>query len=210
MPGIVEFPQVVREAVETYGDLFANEPERRHFAEYLTGLMIADRKTVSGINAEFAQTTDQSCLNRFLTEVEWDEQALNEKRLEELQKDSSTQYSDRGVIAIDDVLIDHDGQLIDDVGYFWDHAEQRAKIAHDYLFANYVCTERQALSAGIPPLQEAHPVRGHGRNVRGSHEVVLPVGRLGVRARHSRRLRLRQLLHECGELEPYPLEEGPF
>lgn len=69
MPGIVEYPQVVREALETYGDLFANEPERRHFAEYLTGLMIADRKTVSGINAEFAQTTDQSCLNRFVTEV---------------------------------------------------------------------------------------------------------------------------------------------
>jgi len=140
MPGIVEFPQVVREAVETYGDLFANEPERRHFGEYLTGLMIADRKSVRGINAEFAETADQSCLNRFLTEVEWDEQALNEQRLEELQKDSSTKYSDRGVIAIDDVLIDHDGQLIKDVGYFWDHAEKRNKIAHDYLFVNYVCT----------------------------------------------------------------------
>jgi hypothetical protein len=140
MPGIVEYPQVVREALETFGDLFANEPERRHFAEYLTGLMLADRKTVSGINSEFAQTTDQSCLNRFLTEVKWDEQALNEKRLEVLQKDSSTQYSDRGVIAIDDVLIDHDGKFIKDVGYFWDHAEQRHKIAHDYLFANYVCS----------------------------------------------------------------------
>jgi hypothetical protein len=139
MPGIVEYPQVVREALEAYGDLFANEPERRHFAEYLTGLMIAERKTVCGINAEFAQTTDQSCLNRFLTEVGWDVQALNERRLEELQKDSATRYGDRGVIAIDDVLIDHDGQMIDDVGYFWDHAEQRAKIAHDYLFANYVC-----------------------------------------------------------------------
>jgi hypothetical protein len=140
MPGIVEYPQVVREALETFGDLFANEPERRHFAEYLTGLMLADRKTVCGINSEFAQTTDQSCLNRFLTEVKWDEQALNEKRLEVLQKDSSTQYSDRGVIAIDDVLIDHDGKFIKDVGYFWDHAEQRHKIAHDYLFANYVCS----------------------------------------------------------------------
>jgi len=25
------------------------------------------------------------------------------------------------------------------VGYFWDHAEQRHKIAHDYLIVNYVC-----------------------------------------------------------------------
>lgn len=44
MLGIVEFPQVVRDAVKQFGDLFANERQRRHFAEYLTGLMIAGRQ----------------------------------------------------------------------------------------------------------------------------------------------------------------------
>jgi hypothetical protein len=126
--------------MEQFGDLFANEPQRRHFAEYLTGLMIAERKSVLGINREFVQTTDQSCLNKFLTEVDWDEKSLNQRRLEWLQQDSSTQYTDRGVIAIDNVLIDHDGKYIKDVGWFWDHADQRNKIAHDYLFANYVCS----------------------------------------------------------------------
>ena len=52
---------------------------------------------------------------------------------------SGQRYHDHGVIAIDDVLIDHDGKLIEDVGWFWDHAEDRHKIAHDYLFVNYVC-----------------------------------------------------------------------
>src|SRR5215216_5045741 len=70
MPAIVEYPTVVQELLSQYGNLFANEPERRHFAEYLTGLFIAERKTVSGMNREFAVTTDQSCLNRFLTEVD--------------------------------------------------------------------------------------------------------------------------------------------
>lgn len=140
MPGIIEFPQVVQDAVEQFGDLFANEPQRRHFAEYLTGLMIAERKSVVGINREFAQTTDQSCLNKFLTEVDWDVDSLNERRLQWLQKDSSTRYTDRGVIPIDNVLIDHDGQFIKDVGWFWDHADQRNKIAHDYLIVNYVCS----------------------------------------------------------------------
>ena len=140
MPGIIEFPQVVRDALAQYGDLFANECQRRHFAEYLTGLMVAERKTVLGINREFAQTTDQSCLNRFLTDAPWDIQALNERRLEQLQKDPSTRYSDQGVIPIDNTLIDRDGMLIPDAGWFWDHAEERNKIAQDYLFANYVCT----------------------------------------------------------------------
>jgi hypothetical protein len=139
MPAIVEYPQVVADVVDRFADLFPNQPQRRHFAEYLTGLIVAKHKTVSGINAEFVDTTDQSCLNRFVTSVDWDVDQLNAARLELLQEDSATRYSDRGVIAIDDVLIDHDGKLIDDVGWFWDHAEQRSKIAHDYLFANYVC-----------------------------------------------------------------------
>jgi len=72
MAGIVEFPQVVQDALRDFGDLFPNEPQRVHFAEYLTGLYVAERKTVSGINVEFAETTDQSCLNRFLTDADWD------------------------------------------------------------------------------------------------------------------------------------------
>lgn len=140
MPAIIQFPTIVEQAVKQFGLVFANEPERRHFAEYLTGLLIAERKTVSGINSEFAVTTDQSCLNRWITEVNWDTKLLNQKRLQWLQRDPSTRFSAQGVIAIDNTLIDHEGELIEDVGWFWDHADKRHLIAHDYLIANYVCT----------------------------------------------------------------------
>jgi DDE superfamily endonuclease len=139
MPAIIEFPTLVQGAVAQFGAIFANAPERRHFAEYLTGLLVAAKKTVSGINAEFAQTTDQSCLNRWITEVDWDVAKLNEQRLAWLQEDPQTRYAPSGVIPIDNTLVDHSGKLIEDVGYFWDHAEQRHKIAHDYLLVNYVC-----------------------------------------------------------------------
>ncbi len=139
MPGIIEFPTIVQQAVEQFGALFANEPERRHFGEYLTGLLVAEKKNVSGINAEFAQTTDQSCLNRWITEVGWDVAELNRQRLAGLQQDPATRYAPSGIIPIDNTLVDHAGKLIEDVGYFWDHAEQRHKIAHDYLIVNYVC-----------------------------------------------------------------------
>jgi SRSO17 transposase len=97
MPAIVEFPTVVQDLMVQYADLFANQPERQHFAEYLTGLFIAERKTVSGITREFAVTTDQSCLNRSLTEVDWDAKALNQRRLDLLQRDSATHYTPHGV-----------------------------------------------------------------------------------------------------------------
>ncbi len=151
MPAIVDFPEMIKDALPEFADLFHGGPQRRHLAEYLTGLLVAANKTVSGINSEFALATDQSCLNRFLTEVEWDAEKLNERRLELLQKDPTTRYHDQGVIAVDDVLIDHDGKLIKDVGWFWDHAEERYKIAHDLLFANYVT------SNGKPTRHTARP-----------------------------------------------------
>ena len=139
MPAIVDFPQVVEAALGQFADLFANDAQRRHLGEYLTGLLVAQRKTVSGIQREFVEAADQSCLNRFLTAVAWDTQGLNERRLQILQEEPSTRYSARGVIPIDNVLIDHEGQYIQDVSVVWDHAEQRYKVAHDYLFVNYVC-----------------------------------------------------------------------
>ena len=138
MPAIVALPQVVEELLVQFGDFFPNEPARVHFAEYLTGLLVAERKTVSGIAREFADAPDQSCLNRFLTESVWDVARINAHRLDWLQQDPTTRYRQDGVIALDNTLIDHDGKLIEDVGYFWDHADKRHLIAHDYRFANYV------------------------------------------------------------------------
>ena len=138
MPAIVAVPTLVEELLVQFGDYFPNEPSRRHFAEYLTGLLVAEHKTVSGIAREFAAPPDQSALNRWLTEAPWDADDINRHRLEWMQQDPSTRFRQDGVIAIDNTLIDHDGKLIEDAGWFWDHAEQRHKIAHDYLFANYV------------------------------------------------------------------------
>lgn len=138
MSAIVALPQVVEEVLLQFGDVFPNEPARIHFAEYITGLLVAEHKTVSGIAREFADAPDQSCLNRFLTESPWEPNHLNDQRLEWLQHDPTTCYRQDGVIPIDNTLLDHDGKLIDDVGWFWDHADQRHLIAHDYLFINYV------------------------------------------------------------------------
>ena len=139
MPAIIEFPTLVQHAVEQFGAIFANAPERGHFAEYLTGLLVAEKKTVSGINAEFAQTTEQSCLNRWITEVDWDAAKRKRQRLEWLHHNPQTRSAPSGVMPIENTLGDHGGKLIEDVGYFGDHAEQRHKIAHEYLIANYVC-----------------------------------------------------------------------
>ena len=37
MPTTVDFPTIVNQALELFGEVFANEPARRHFAQHLTG-----------------------------------------------------------------------------------------------------------------------------------------------------------------------------
>lgn len=167
MPAIVAIPQVVEELLLQFTDLFPNEPSRRHFAEYLTGLLVAEHKTVSGIAREFASPPDQSTLNRWLTEAPWDVERINAHRLEWLQHDPTTRYRHDGVIAIDNTLIDHDGKLIEDVGWFWDHAEQRHLIAHDYLFINYVTPSGKHYPLDFRRFRkreqcdDAHPFQSH-------------------------------------------------
>lgn len=116
MPAIVAIPQVVEELLLQFADLFANEPSRRHFAEYMTGLVVAQHKTVSGIARVFAAPPDQSTLNRFLTEAACDVERINAHRLEWLQHDPTTRYPHDGVLAFDNTLIDHAGKLSEDVG----------------------------------------------------------------------------------------------
>jgi hypothetical protein len=139
MPAMVDFPTVVKEALALFGELFDTEPARRHFAAYLPGLSVAENKTVRGITRALALTTDQACLHRWLTEVQWDGTTLNDRRLAWRQQAPQTRYSVRGVIAIDHTLGAHEGKRIDDVGWFWDHADERHVIAHDSMLANYVC-----------------------------------------------------------------------
>ena len=40
-----------------------------------------------------------------------------------------------GVIAIDNILVSHRGEMIEDVGWSWDHVDRRHLMAHDYVIA---------------------------------------------------------------------------
>jgi hypothetical protein len=139
MPAIIEFPTLVQDAVDRFGAVFAPAPERRPVAEYLTGLLGAEKKTGSGLNAEVAPPTDPSCLTRWMTEGDWDGAKLHEQRVAWLQEAPQPRYAPRGVIPIDNTRVDQSGKLMEEGGSFWEHAEHRHKIAPAYLIAHSVC-----------------------------------------------------------------------
>ena len=104
MPAIVDLPTLVQAALAVFGALLDTDPARRHFAEALTGLRVAETKTVRGSKREIVVTADQSCLPRGLTEARWDVKARNDRRLEWRPRDPRTRYSPRGVIAMEQTL----------------------------------------------------------------------------------------------------------
>jgi hypothetical protein len=136
---IVRPPEIVQHAVgEILAPLFNNTARRKHLANYTTGLMISENKPVAGMTNEMPNASGQSCLNRILNEVDWDEAAMNGTRIGWLQNFDDMRFHDRGIIAVGDVLLEKSGKFIKDSGTFRDHSEQRYQHAQDFIIANYV------------------------------------------------------------------------
>ena len=78
---IVRFPRIVEQQASWFDPVFTTAEQRKHFREYVTGLIVGDKATVTAINQLFLGHNDQSSLNKFVTLSEWDENALNRQRV---------------------------------------------------------------------------------------------------------------------------------
>ena len=77
----VQFPRIVEQQATWFDPVFSTDEQRKHFREYVTGLIVGDEATVTAINQLFLGHNDQSSLNKFATLSEWDENELNRQRV---------------------------------------------------------------------------------------------------------------------------------
>jgi hypothetical protein len=61
---IVQFPNIVANNLSHFAPVFSTEEQKKHFCEYVTGLIAGDKATVTAINALFLNKNDQSSLNK--------------------------------------------------------------------------------------------------------------------------------------------------
>jgi len=126
--------------VSKLGDKFKNnfsDSNFLHFKNYLTGLIVSDNKTVAGMNRQLAIAGNQSSLNRFLTDTNWDANSINKQRIELLKQNQNTKPKKDGVVSIDDTLIPKSGKHMEAVGKFWDHCEHKYVMAHNMVTSHY-------------------------------------------------------------------------
>jgi len=137
---IVRFPRIVEQQATWFDKVFTTDEQRKHFREYVTGLIVGNEATVTAINQLFLGHNDQSSLNKFATQSEWDENALNRQRVRmELDRLFRRPISaEAGRLIIDDTLAHHTKCKMEGLAYLWDHAEQQYAWAHDVVTSYYV------------------------------------------------------------------------
>ena len=86
----------------------------------------------------FVDKHDQSAMNRFLTEGEWDEKELNDKRFEYLQAFEQTKCKKSGIVALDDTIVHKTGESIEGVSWLFDHCEGKTVLGHSIVTSHYV------------------------------------------------------------------------
>jgi len=133
---ITEIPLFVSESAKYFHSVFSWH-QNRHFQRYLTGIMTDSNVTVSHMAERFSEPVTQRGLNRFLTEYVWSPEELNKERLNRLQETPTTQWKTKGVVAIDDTLIDKSGKLIPGAGKLYDPTDACFKHAQNIVTSHY-------------------------------------------------------------------------
>ena len=137
---IVQFPNIVVDNLANFASVFTSEEQQKHFCEYVTGLIAGDKATITAINALFLNKNDQSALNKFITQAEWDEQELNRRRIQlELARLQRRPVSaTAGRLILDDTLAHHTHCSMDALAYLRDHRLGHNVWAHNVVTSYYV------------------------------------------------------------------------
>lgn len=137
---IVEYPEIVRQNLPYFAEVFATKKQIKHFCEYVTGLIAGDKATVTAINELFLNKNNQSALNKFLTQASWDETELNQKRvgLERQRLRRRPVSPSAGRLILDDTMAHHTRCSMEGLAYLRDHSLGRNVWAHNVVTSYYV------------------------------------------------------------------------
>lgn len=141
MMPILDYPGIVKKYLKNFSDFFT-EPGLKHFAEYITGLMVSHNKTVSGINDSFIGHRNQSCKNKFLIETNWSGLEINRRKNEIMLSHIKKINLKNGFLIIDDTLIEKTGNSIEGVGIYRDYTNNRYILGHQ-LVTTYFISKRK-------------------------------------------------------------------
>ena len=123
-----------------FRDLFKNKRQFQHFQNYLTGLTVLSNKSMANMARCILDSADKTNLSRFLSETNWSDEKVNDRRIEYLleRTKSVRKKSADSRLVLDDTLCEHVGSLFEYVDRHYNHAEDTYPLAHNLVTSHYV------------------------------------------------------------------------
>jgi SRSO17 transposase len=98
MVPIVSIPARIEAGLAPYRDLFPRSETYQHIKEYCTGLVVLEKPSIDRLAACLIDGPAQSSINKALTRSPWSGEAVNQRRLERIQKHHRGKGLRRGII----------------------------------------------------------------------------------------------------------------
>ncbi|MEA2055781.1 MAG: transposase [Candidatus Thermoplasmatota archaeon] len=103
---------------DEFTHLFDQKRQFTHFKQLMTGYVAAEKKTIAHMNGLFTIHSNQSNLNRFITDAHWDKYKMNAVKINIINQVEP----EDNVLVLDDVIVEKYGSKIYGVDYHFDHS----------------------------------------------------------------------------------------
>lgn len=130
---------VVENMAHNFKTIFANEPEYEQFKNYLSGLVVVERKNFSQIASRMINSADKTNISRFMNNELWSGEELNDERVKLIYQ-RTKQYDGKkpGYLIFDDTLDEHVGTMFEHIARHYDHSDGSYKLAQNPVTSHYV------------------------------------------------------------------------
>lgn len=128
---ILEIPEEISQLCQSYQPLFS-KPQYRQFERFITAIMVADEANIEALAEGYKLSQSYDRLHHFAAESPWEINDVLGQTVTVIKSLPHGQcFHDKGILIIDDTLIEKFGKLMESVGELYDHSQGRyLKYAH--------------------------------------------------------------------------------
>ena len=147
LEAIVQSHEPLGKFLSAYRDAFRNRPQYRHFQAYVVSLLIyLGSRNLAGLSRAISDGRGACSLDRFLAEMDWDMEKVEQVRWEMLNRNTrrAVQAAARHgklvpvFLIIDDSVVEKTGKKMAGVDYHYSHSDRRTVLGHGWVTGHLV------------------------------------------------------------------------
>lgn len=141
---ILEIPKEIDEVCHNYKGIFS-KPQYAQFTKFITGIIIEDKADIEALSQGYKAAQSYDRLHQFVQGSPWEINNVLEETVKIIKNLPEGQcFHGRGMLIIDDTLIEKCGKYIEEAGKLYDHAQGRY-LEHAHCLVGLCWSDNQKL-----------------------------------------------------------------